>query len=249
MTQNVQISRGARGVMRRRHSLMPLAALLGAILLCTCATEQKNILWDDSFYDTFSPASFKEYAPANRTLDFKDINYPLLDAAIFFEVNRVRAFYGRHTCRHSRALERVAASYSREMAGRNFFGHYDIYDSGERTPSERMTAVGVAPGFLAENIAIAFGIRYKEGSPVIPPGGDEKEFRDFRTAEVIPPHSYNSFAAAVVEGWMQSDPHRANILDERVKFLGSGAFYFEDRKFHNIPAFKVTLDLTSSAPD
>ena len=139
--------------------------------------------------------------------------------------------------------------YAREMAGRDFFSHIDIYDSAKRTPFERMAALGVVQGFRAENIAVAFGINYKDGSPVLPPAGEENAFRDFRTGEVIPHQTYNSFARAVVDGWMRSAEHRANILDERVKFLGSGAFYFEDGKFHNIPAFKVVLDLASSVPE
>jgi uncharacterized protein YkwD len=235
--------------MRVNPFILLLAAVLVPIFIFSCATTQKDLPWDDSFYETFSPAAFKNYGPANRPLHFKDINYPLLGAAIFFEVNRVRASHGRSFCRHSGVLERVATAYSREMAGRNFFGHINIYDTGRRTPSKRMAALGVTHGIRAENIAVAFGIRYKDGSPVIPPAGEEREFRDFRTGKVIPLHTYNSFAAAVVEGWMQSGPHRANILDERVRFLGSGTCYYEDRKFHNIPAFKVTLDLASSVPE
>lgn len=229
--------------------MLLLAAFLFPGLLLACAVTQRNLPWNDSLYETFSPASFRDYGPANRPLDFRDMNYSLLNAAIFFEVNRVRASHGRSFCRHSRALEEVAAAYSREMAGRNFFSHFNIYDHEKRTPSQRMAAFGVSQGFRAENIAVAFGIRYKDGSPVIPPEGAEKEFRDFRTAEVIPPHTYNSFAAAVVRDWMRSAAHRANILDKRVRFLGSGAAYFEDRDFHNIPAFKVTLDMASSVPE
>ena len=235
--------------MRRRPFLLPLAALLVLLLFLSCAMPQKTLGGETSFYQAFSAASFRNYEPANRPLNFKEINYPLLDAAIFFEVNRVRTSHGRTSCRHSKILERVASAYSREMAGRNFFSHINIYDSTQRTPSQRMAALGVAQGFRAENIAVAFGIRYKDGSPVVPPEGEEKEFRDFRTGEIISHHTYNSFAAAVVEEWMRSEPHRANILDERVRFLGSGAFYFEDRRFHNIPAFKVTLDLASSVPE
>jgi uncharacterized protein YkwD len=235
--------------MKRNIFLSAFAALLPFIFVISHSFADKNDFRNDSYYDAFTPEAFKHYGQANRVLDFEEIDYPLLRAAIFFEINGVRAAYGKSPLLHSKALENVAISHARDMVERGFFSHVNPYDSERRTSSQRMDAFGATGKFRAENIALAFGIRYKEGSPVIPPPHGEEPFRDLRTGKVIRHHTYNSFAEAVVEGWMHSPGHKANILDKRLKFLGAGACHFEDRNFYNMHTFKVTVDMSSHVPD
>lgn len=228
--------------------LLGFAAVLAFFLSISHSYARKKDFWSDSSYDTFTPEAFKDYGPANHFLDFKKIDYPLLNAAIFFEISRVRVAHGKSPVLHSKALEKAAISHSRNMVEKAFFGHTNPYDSNRRTPLQRMEAFGVMGKITAENIALAFGIRYKGGSPVIPPTRKDEPFRDFRTGEVIRHHTYNSLAEAVVDEWMQSAGHRANILDERLKSAGTGLSHFEDRKFYYMHTFKVTLDMSSDVP-
>ena len=228
--------------------LLAFVAVLAFFLSISHSYAKSKDFWSDSFYDTFTPETFKDYGPANHFLDFKKIDYPLLNAAIFFEISRVRVAHGKSRFLHSKALEKAAISHSRSMVEKGFFGHADPYDPSRSTPLQRMEAFGVREKITAENIASAFGIRYKAGSPVIPPTRKDGPFRDFRTGEVIRHHTYNSLAEAVVDEWMQSAGHRANILDERLKSAGIGLSHFEDRKFYNMHTFKVTLDMSSDVP-
>ncbi len=205
--------------------------------------------WKDSLYEKFSCADFMSFAPANRSIDFGSIDYPLLNAAIFFATNRERTKHGLTAFRHSRALEKAAFAHSKDMVERDFFSHENPYDARKRSPFERMASCGVNGGTRAENIALDFGIRYLSGAPVVPPHDGRGVFRDPGTGRAISCHTYNSLAEALVTGWMRSEGHRANILNRRLKYLGGGAFHFRDRSFYGMDMFKATQDFASDAPD
>ncbi len=205
--------------------------------------------WSDSLYRKYSCREFKSFAPAGRHIDFAHIDYPLLNAAIFFATNCARIKHGMSPLVHSRALEKAAFLHSKDMVKDDFFSHENPYKPLKRSPFERMAAVGVVRGDMAENIAIDFGIRYKSGNPVVPPSNGEGVFRDPDSGRAIPAHTYNSLAASLVEDWMRSERHRANILNRNLKYLGSGAFHFRDRDFYGIDTFKVTQDFASDVPD
>jgi uncharacterized protein YkwD len=205
--------------------------------------------WSDTLYTKYSCREFKSFPPANRPIDFDHIDYPLLNAAIFFATNCARMKHGMPPFVHSRELEKAAFFHSRDMVEDDFFSHDNPYDAQKRSPFERMALVGVVAGRRAENIAIDFGIRYKSGNPVVPPQNGEEVFRDPRTGRAIPGHTYNSLAATLVEGWMRSARHRANILNRNLKYMGSGAFHFRDRAFYGMDTFKATQDFASDVPE
>ena len=235
--------------MRKKLFIWPVMALFSIYLLAGYSNAEKSGAGSGPSYYALTPEGFGSYAPSNRTLDFKNIDYPLLHAAICFEINRARTSHGKQLLVHSEALEKAAFLHSRSMARQSFFAHTDPYDPKRGSPHQRMALAGVHGGITAENIAMAFGIQYKDGSPVIPPRGGDGPFREYKTGAVIPHHTYRSFAVAVVDGWMHSAGHRANILDGRLKFMGSGASFFEDRNFYRMPTFTVTLDLSSHAQE
>jgi uncharacterized protein YkwD len=205
--------------------------------------------WDRSSYALFTHASFRLYTHANEHIDLENINYPLLNAAIFYETNSMREKHGIAPFRYSIALEKAATLHSRDMAERGFFSHQNPFDAQRKTPSIRMSLFGVKEGYRGENITEAFGIKYKPGSQLIPPDDDGKLFRDYYTQDVIKPHTYISFAEAVVAGWMDSAPHRENILNAHFIFLGCGAYHYENQSFYNMDQFKVTQCFASQVPE
>jgi uncharacterized protein YkwD len=204
--------------------------------------------WSDTLYERYSCRQFNSFAPANNPIDFDHIDYPLLNAAIFFATSCARMEHGRPPFIHSRALEKTAFAHSKNMAEENFFSHENPYDPRKWSPFQRMAAVGVVSDYRAENIATSFGIRYRSGDLVIPPQDGNAVFRDPYTFGAIPAHTYNSLAASLVEGWMHSEKHRANILNRYLRYLGCGAFHFRDRSFYGIDSFKATQDFASHAP-
>jgi uncharacterized protein YkwD len=216
--------------------------------LGVCYADNKPV-WENSSYDLFTSASFKLYEPANEAIDINNIDYPLLNAAILFETNRMREKNGEKPFLHSAALEKAASLHSRDMAENGFFSHQNPFNPQRRTPSRRMALFGVKEGYRGENITEAFGIRYKPGSQLIPPETDDKIFRDYPAGNVIKPHTYNSLAEAVVAGWMGSTPHRANILNAHFRFLGCGAYHYENQAFYKMDQFKVTQCFASKVPE
>jgi uncharacterized protein YkwD len=218
-------------------------------LVCSVPVFAGSSSWSDLLYKKYSCKEFRSFAPANRVIDFDHIDYPLLNAAIFFATNCARIKHGRPPFLHSKALEKAAFLHSKGMVEGGFFSHEDPYRPDRRSPFQRMASVGVVTGYRAENIATDFGIRYESGAPVVPPRNGEDDFRDPRTGRPIPAHTYNSLAEALVEDWMGSARHRANILNPDLKYLGSGAFHFRDRDFYGMDTFKVTQDFASDVPD
>lgn len=224
-----------------------LFAFVSVFIPSAFSRSPRTSVWTEEGYGSFTASGFKSFKPANEPIDFRDIDYPLLSAAIFFETNRMRLKHGREALRYSRGLEAAAFSHARDMALLGFFSHEHPFDSGKKTLFQRMIGAGIRGGHMAENIGRAFGIRYNAGSLVVPPGDGAWEFREYRTGRVIERHTYNSLAEAVVASWMRSPRHRENILDRNLRYLGSGAYHFSDREFHGIDMFMTAQNFASKA--
>jgi uncharacterized protein YkwD len=227
--------------------------LLGlGLTLLTIAAPKPSIrppVWQDADYPHFTPESFREYAPANAPIEFQQVNYPLLNAAIFFETNRIRALHDLPSLQHSPALEVAAEMHAHDMVIGNFFSHENPFEPYRKTPALRLAEVGITSGRRAENIADTFGIQYKSGGLLIPPKTGQPDFLYFSTREPIPPHTCNTFAAAVVDEWLHSPGHRDNILDVRFRYLGCGAYHYRRIYFHYMDCFKVVQEFASEVPE
>ncbi len=137
-----------------------------------------------------------KYNPANRRIDFENVNYTLLDAQIFFETNRERVLHKKGSLRDSRALHRAAAGHCRDMIAGDFFSHENPHDASKRTARDRIRRAGAGSGRYSENLAVA-----APGEQV----------------------TYLSLAKDVVAGWMKSPGHRANLLDDQSHSVGCAA--------------------------
>jgi uncharacterized protein YkwD len=237
----------------RRCEMPRVTSIVLGVLLLSCVhlslADSTESRWREGDYDLYDAEEFLEYAPAGERIDMNRIDYPLLNAAIFFETNRMRSAHGRTPFIHSHALEEAAFGHSRDMVEEGFFSHTNPRDRAKRTMSKRLALVGVTGGIRAENIAIEFGIQYVGGTSLYPPKDGSKLFREAGTGEIIENHTYLSFARAVVDGWMHSSGHRANILNPALNFLGCGAFHFEDRSFYGMDKFKVTQNFASAVDE
>ena len=224
--------------MKRKEITLLVCVLTVGMLLFTVPvltadtfSQAKGLIpWDK--YGQYSVSQFKKYGPANKPINFENIDFPLLNAAVFYETNRMRLKYGKKPYSHSTALERAAFMHTLDMAAGNFFSHQNPRNPEKREPSDRSALFG--GGVSGENIATTFGIKYKAGTSV-------------SSISSIPPHTYNSFAEALVDSWMHSSGHRANILDEYgagYKYLGCGAYPVPNDGWHK---FYATQNFSFSA--
>ena len=118
-------------------------------------------------------------------------------AALLAETNRVRLQHGRRTLRARAELEAAADDQAAFMALRMTAQHGSFLP-GQGTAKERVRRHGLEPLAVTENVAST-------------PLGTEGESGTFSAAEV---------AARLVEQWMDSPGHRANLLDRRLTHFG-----------------------------
>lgn len=201
-------------------------------------------IWQDSDYEKFTYKSFEKYKPALERIDMQNINYPLLNAAIFYETNRQRDVHKLPVFKHSPALESAAKGHSNDMVKYNFFSHTSPVQD-KKTMSMRLARVGITRAAAAENIAYTFGIEYESGRPVYPPDLNGGYFSYQHRGKPIENRSYLGLAQNVVRGWMNSPGHRKNILNSKYLYLGVGAAHYIDGSFYNIDNFKVTQNFAS----
>jgi len=178
-------------------------------------------VWQDSYYATFTPAKFRDYGPAQQTFDFKNLDYELLSAAIFFETNRHRAVQRKKPFLYSAALRRAAFEHCKDMVEDGFYSHENPIRPQKRTLPLRLAQVGISKCAMSENLAFLPGRRF----PVI---SRDKERTRYRIDLEKPARActYLEFAESLLEGWMRSPGHRKNILADNTTYLGAAAYHW-----------------------
>ncbi len=209
-----------------RWLMIPMTLTLVLALPATSADPARSA-WSNALYHKHTYKTFAKFRPAHKRLKFTRIDYPLLHAAVFYETNRRRVQEGKKPFRHSPALEKAAWGHSRDMSKLHFFSH-DSPVRGKESPFKRMAQEGVKTGYRAENIAYTFGIEYKAGRGVFGPKQNGGYFSYKHRGKPIKNHTYLGVAREVVQWWMTSPGHRANILNSRLSYLGAGASHFKD---------------------
>lgn len=211
-----------------RFRRWPIAAVL--LLACQFSVAQESeSAWPVERYADHDYVSFAALPEVAERLDFDRIDYPLLQAAVFYATNRQRVANSRQPFAHSEALERAAGEHSQAMTARRFFSHHSPVP-GRRTMQARLALVGVRDTYTGENIAQSFAVEYVAGTRI-------------RSDAVLPHHTYLGAARAVVDQWMGSPGHRANILRSRFTHLGVGASFLPG----SFPTFNMTQNFAALA--
>lgn len=154
----------------------------------------------------------------NQAIEPGEIDRALLAAAIFHETNRVRAQLGLKPFRSHEQVDDAAETQA--MVGAIFRppSHTNPFPF-IATPVDRVRQAGLNPHMVAENIALVPVYDMPDGTGLVRFEKDPR-LRDARTGEVLSRHTYRSFAAVIVQAWMDSPGHRANIVDPRLRYLG-----------------------------
>ncbi|MFN3196827.1 MAG: CAP domain-containing protein [Bradymonadia bacterium] len=162
-------------------------------------------------------------------MNFDDLDLPRLSAAICEITNTTRTRHGLEALPTEKRLARAAQGHAGRMARLKFFGHTDRYSTKRKGPTERARLAGISNPYIAENVAVRTGLDLPNGSAVYVIDRERGHFATRPGGKPIPPHSYRSFAKAIVEQWMKSPGHRENILSDQGKQMGCGvALRFEE---------------------
>jgi uncharacterized protein YkwD len=140
--------------------------------------------------------------PADRVITLRNFDRALLARAIFDESNRVRAAHGVPLMAHEPALDAAADEQAAHMAlvlraehGNPIPGEHDV--------TERVARAGLSGALVAENALMMPARR--------PAGAVDRDY------------TYAAYAAFLVDAWMDSPGHRANLLNPDFRFLGCAA--------------------------
>jgi uncharacterized protein YkwD len=189
-------------------------------------------------YENYSLSyeDFLKIKKVNELIDFSTINYPLLHAAIFYETNQERKKAGVPLLLFHQSLEAAAYGHALDMRTYNFFSHTSVV-SGKENLGDRARLAGFNWTRIGENIAISFGINYEAGTPVYNPNQNGGYFSYEYKGDPILPHTYLTFAKAIVNQWMNSPGHKANMLNANYSYLGIGAAHYKNSSFYMMDNF------------
>lgn len=199
---------------------------------------REKSLWKAEYYEQYNHATFTEFHLFQQTINFLEIDYPLLHASLFFASNKARVAHGVAALPWNLQLEITAYNHSRFMVDTFEFAHYSG-SSARRTPNDRAKLGGIANPKVNENIAINFALNYIEGKPFYTHTPDHYSYSN-NPDEPLEVLSYLEFAIRAVQLWMDSPPHRRNLLSQNAVQLGTGAYFFRDSNSSYFPKFRTT---------
>lgn len=195
--------------------------------------------WSPDSYKNYNETTFYRIEELYDAIDFDKVNFPLLQAAIFFVTNEERKKAKLKPFEFQSIIENVASGHAQDMVKYGFYSHTSRIRI-KRTVLDRFHLEGLNPKFYGENICSTYGLQYQTGRKVNPPyPSGEFTYAFTSKREVIPPHTYLTFAKSVVKLWMDSPGHRQNILNPNFKSLGCGARVYREKNFYNMPYFMV----------
>jgi uncharacterized protein YkwD len=139
---------------------------------------------------------------ADGNLAPENFDGKLLAAHIVAETNRVRLANGAPALTRNEALDGAADEQAASMALAGEAEHGNPFP-GEHNVAERVATQGVQAGHVGENVIMMPLPRDTRGQ--------------------LEPCTYAEFAARLVDAWMNSPGHRANMLEPRFTHIGCAA--------------------------
>jgi uncharacterized protein YkwD len=202
------------------------------------------LLWIDNKIDaqtgyySYSLDSFKVEQVFNDTIDLKNIDLARLNATLFYLTNEIRRKHKLSVLKYEPLLERSASIHSENMVNQNFFDHINSKSKKFRAPEDRARFVGIKNPLIAENIIESFVLQYKAGNKVYT--GGKGIFRNKPDGQPITAHTYLTLGETMLNDWMNSPPHRSNILSKNAIQLGCGTAFFLKKDFNDMPSVLAT---------
>ena len=190
---------------------------IGYLFMLTIFKSQVVLfIWSEKDYLKYDLAEFQNLSEINEPIIRDSIDYMFLSACIFYATNIERKRYNKPLFIYSKYLEQAAQNHSMNMVKYNFYSHTSKV-RGQKTMVDRLKSVGIENAYMAENIYDFF----------------------------LTNPSYWSMAKGLVDGWMKSKGHKANILDKNQKYLGCGVQYYSKTEWPNSLYVKSTQNFSS----
>jgi uncharacterized protein YkwD len=198
---------------------------------------------DLSFFE-MNPNEFLAIPAIYQPIDARNPDTQLLDATVFHLSNQLRRKYHLTSLTFSPILYKIVSQHSEAMIEKNFYSHENPYSSQKRKLANRVFSQTNEFTQLAENLAENDIIYTKNNefcyNEPSRRGGDF-EFIDCDSGKPLPMQNYRELAQNIVNSWMESPPHRANLLNKNYKAMAcSGRFSKKPFKTDNSPFIRIT---------
>jgi uncharacterized protein YkwD len=181
----------------------------------------------------------EEFEDLSTVVGPDSIDMELLEWAVFVETNNERERLGLSPFAFEPKLRKVAQLHSREMIELSYFEHVSPVEKN-KTVKQRVARGGIRSGVAGENLAIHPMKRTQD--IVFTIADPQEQSAKLKWRNKGSKYTYREFAAELVNRWMQSPPHRNNIVNRSFRYLGVGA---EQTKIENTDVFYVTQNFTT----
>ena len=181
----------------------------------------------NEYCERYDLHSFWAIDSLNNPLKSDQINFDLLNAAVFFQSNLERDQRHLPICAYHEVLEAAAWLHSSQMKQHRFFAHENPANIQLKTLIDRVNAcipkTNLIFQLLGENLA---------DMPLLNAGGKPftiqktaSEVRYFSTEnhEALVNYTYRDFAQTVVKEWINSPGHRKNLFNADYRLMGCGS--------------------------
>ena len=200
---------------------------------------------NQDYYSNYSCSKFFAIEALKTTIMKEGLNVDLLNAAIFHYTNFERNKFKIPICEFYPGLRDSSIIHSAQMKMHDFFNHENQFNPQYRLLSDRVNSINNEnTGFscIGENIS-DYPILKTDGNKFVVKGLlNTQRYYSIDGLKEIHPFTYGEFAREVVNGWVNSQGHRQNILNPQFKYLGCGAVMYEKKNSISISMihFKIT---------
>ena len=174
-------------------------------------------LFEDKRYSDLDWRAFYKLDEANEFVDPRNYDFDLMNAAVFYAVNKYRASKSIAPLRFEPRLRDAATIHSYQMVTKNFFDHMNYTDPKIQGPDTRMELCGYHGQKIAENLARTYADRGR-------------------------PMTYTQLADKVVMELSRSREHNKHLIDPELEKLGCGVIFEYTSTPEGIIYFRLTQD-------
>lgn len=203
-------------------------------------------VFSQSDYYSYTLKNFRRSEQFNQIIDLQNPDLARLHAVVFYLTNEQRKKRRLSELSYHPKLEASSVIHSESMVKYDFFSHINPNSKKLHDPNDRARFVGIENPYLAENIAESFVLKYTAGDEVYP--GDKGIFSYKKNGDPIQTHSYLSLGESMIKSWMNSPPHRDNILSKKAVQLGCGTAFYLKKDFNEMPAVIATQNFQFYEP-
>lgn len=190
---------------------------------------------DDKYYTNMSLTDILGINEVNMSVKPDSFDLDLLNALLFHLTNEERRLFDKPSLSYHFNLKLAAESHSRQMAKYSFFSHTNLKNRKMRHMKDRIFYYQDNYSAIGENI-VENNLYEYEGHTIEyrKVYRDGKEVLLDRNNIIIEYSTYLDLAKRLMKQWMNSPPHKKNILSNDYSLLGCACTLDDSQKLTKV---------------